>query len=98
MRLVYQPLFAIILAGCTGAMVANVMPGQVVTVEGTPFTVRQTDRGLTVQNFETGATRPEVLINRASRAAELATGCTTQTIDKDGIANTYYLTMDCPPS
>ncbi len=84
------------LAACSGGMVANLMPGEVATVNGNTFTVKQTERGLTIQNFETGRTSPAALLTNAQVAAEQVTGCTVDTIVKDGITNTYYATTTCP--
>ncbi|WP_439141723.1 hypothetical protein [Pseudooctadecabacter sp.] len=42
------------LAACTGGTIAAFMPGETVTVQGVPFTVSDTGRGVTVRNFETG--------------------------------------------
>ena len=83
-------------AACSGGMVANVMPGDVATVNGNTFTVRQTERGLTIQNFETGRTSPAALLLNTQVAAEQVSGCTVDTIVKDGISNTYYATTTCP--
>jgi len=83
------------LSACSGEMVANVMPGEVITIEGNTFTVNDTPRGVTIQNFETGRTNPNTLQDRAARAAEQVTGCTVTAITKDGISNTYYASTDC---
>lgn len=87
---------AFALSGCSGAMVANIMPGDVVTVNGNTFTVNDTPRGVTIQNFETGRTNPDVLMDNASKAAQQASGCPVTAISKDGISNTYYASLDCP--
>lgn len=84
------------LSACSGGMVANIMPGEVVTIGGNTFTVNNTERGITVQNFETGRTSPAVLMANAQTAAEQVTGCTVDAIVKDGITNTYYATATCP--
>lgn len=84
------------LSACSGGMVANIMPGEVVTIEGNTFTVNQTAQGVTIQNFETGRTSPAVLQLRAGLAAEQVTGCVVSSIVKDGISNTYYATTTCP--
>ncbi|MCF2903573.1 fimbrillin family protein [Octadecabacter sp. CECT 8868] len=84
------------LSACSGEIVASAMPGEAITVNGNAFTVSQTDRGVTVQNFETGRTNPAVLIVNAGLAAERVTGCTVEDIVKDGITNTYYASMACP--
>ncbi|MBU2993661.1 fimbrillin family protein [Octadecabacter sp. 1_MG-2023] len=84
------------LSACSGEMVTNVMPGEAITVNGNAFTVIETSRGVTVQNFETGRTNPAVLIVNAGLAAERVTGCTVEDIVKDGITNTYYASMACP--
>lgn len=84
------------LSACSGGMVANIMPGEVVEVNGNTFTVNQTDRGVTIQNFETGRTSPAVMIVNAGQAAEQVTGCTVSSIVKEGSINTYYATVDCP--
>ncbi len=85
------------LAGCSGAMMASVMPGEVVTIEGTTFTVANSSaRGLTIQNFETGRTPPVILLQRATLAGEQVSGCPIDTIIKDGSTNTYYATLACP--
>lgn len=90
-------LVALTLTGaCSGAVVANVMPGEVVTVNGNTFTVNDTARGVTIQNFETGRTNPNVLMDNATLAAEQVTGCTVTAITKDGISNTYYASTTCP--
>lgn len=84
------------LPACSGGMVAGVMPGDAVTVNGIPFTVQNRADGLVVQNFETGRTNPAVLMTNAGLAAEQVTGCPLTTIVKDGISNTYYVTVSCP--
>lgn len=84
------------MAGCSGGVLTNVMPGESVTVNGNAFTVRETVEGVTIQNFETGRTNPAVLIVNAGLAAERVTGCTVTNIVKDGITNTYYATTTCP--
>ncbi|SMX32066.1 hypothetical protein [Octadecabacter ascidiaceicola] len=84
------------LAACSGGMVANMMPGEVTTVNGNTFTVKRTEHGLTIQNFETGRTSPAALLTNAQIAAEQVSGCTVDTIVKDGITNTYYATTTCP--
>ena len=84
------------LSACTGGMMAEVMPGETVTVNGLPFTVQDTPRGLVVQNFETGRTNPAVIMAAAGQAAEQVSGCPLNTIVKDGISNTYYVSVSCP--
>ncbi|MBT8412274.1 MAG: hypothetical protein KJP02_10820 [Octadecabacter sp.] len=84
------------LAACTGEALTNVMPGEAVTVNGNAFTVNDGQRGLTIQNFETGRTPPAVLMANAGLAAEQVTGCPINTIIKDGMTNTYYATVTCP--
>lgn len=95
-----KPLLILVLtcslAGCTGAAVATIMPGETVTIGGNTFTVRDTASGLTIQNFETGRTNPAVLMVNAGLAAQQVTGCTVDSIVKDGISNTYYATTTCP--
>lgn len=83
------------LGACSGATVAQLMPGEVVTIEGNTFTVNSTARGVTVQNFETGRTPAALLLERAGLAAEQVTGCTVTNIVKDGISNTYYAAVSC---
>ena len=86
------------LAACTGEVLTNVMPGTPVTVNGNVFTVNDSPRGLTIQNFETGRTPPAVLMANAGLAAEQVTGCPIDTLIKDGMTNTYYATVTCPAS
>lgn len=74
----------------------HVMPGVPVVVNGNAFTVNETSRGVTIQNFETGRTPPSELIADAGLAAERVTGCTVTSITKDGIVNTYYAAITCP--
>jgi len=89
-------LFAVFaVSACSGEMVATVMPGQVVSIDGSTFTVNDTPRGVTVQNFETGRTNPNTLQDRAERAVEQVTGCKVTAITKDGLTNTYYASTDC---
>ncbi|PVA08083.1 hypothetical protein [Thalassorhabdomicrobium marinisediminis] len=94
MRLLALPLL-LLLAACSGKAVTEFMPGEAVVVNGYPYTVNRTAQGVTVQNFETGRTSPAVLLANAGLAAEQVTGCTVETIVKDGLANTYYATLDC---
>jgi len=90
-------LFALLtLTACSGGALTQVMPGDSITVNGNAFTVRRTDDGVTVQNFETGRTNPAVMMANAGLAAERVTGCTVTSIVKDGITNTYYATTTCP--
>ncbi len=84
------------LSACTGAMMANIMPGEVVEVNGNTFTVNRTARGITIQNFETGRTPPSQLIANAALAAERVTGCTVETITKEATVNTYFASVTCP--
>lgn len=83
------------LPACSGGMVANMMPGEVVTVGGNTFTVTDTARGVTVRNFETGRTDPSVLLVNAGLAAEQVSGCTVTNITKDAMANTYAAALNC---
>lgn len=94
MRALALPLL-LALPACTGGMMANVMPGETVEVNGAVFTVQRTAAGATVQNFETGLTQPQVMQQNASLAAERVTGCSVTSSLKDGLTNTYYLTLDC---
>ena len=50
-----------VMAACNGASISQMMPGTAVTVDGIPFTVSDSRRGLTVRNFETDATPLAVL-------------------------------------
>jgi len=84
------------LSACTGAMVADVMPGTAVTIDGIPFTVSDGPRGLTVRNFETGATPPPVLQAAAMRAAEQVSGCPATSLTQDTGVNTYRVAVACP--
>lgn len=84
------------LSACSGGALTNVMPGEAITVNGNAFSVKQTARGVTIQNFETGRTPPTQLIANAGLAAERVTGCTVTSIEKDGISNTYYAAVTCP--
>ena len=77
-------------------MDANMMPGTVVEIGGNTFTVQDTARGVTVQNFETGRTSPDVLITNAGLAAEQVNGCRVNSITKDGLTNIYCAAMSCP--
>jgi len=95
MRAVLSVPVLVALSACSGEMMANVMPGEVVNVGGNTFTVNDTPRGVTIQNFETGRTNPNVLMANAGLAAEQVTGCTVTAITKDGITNTYYASTDC---
>lgn len=91
------PFLALLnVSACTGGLVAQAMPGTAISVNGIPFTVRNTPQGVTIQNFETGRTSPVILLENAGLAAERVTGCTVDSIIKDGIANTYYATTTCP--
>lgn len=74
------------------------MPGTAVNVNGLSFTVQNGPRGIIVQNFETGRTSPALIMQSAGLAAEQVTGCPLNTIVKDGITNTYYVTVSCPAS
>jgi len=85
-----------ILMGCTGGLIADITPGTRVNVEGIPFTVAQTTRGITVRNFETGRTDPALLLTYAGRAAQMATGCPLTHITKETGVNTYYAAVSCP--
>lgn len=93
---VMPSLLIVSLSACSGGMVADMMPGDAVEVNGNSFTVNRTDRGVTIRNFETGRTSPAVLIVNAGLAAEQVTGCTVSSIVKETSVNTYYATIDCP--
>ena len=84
------------LSACSGAMVAGVMPGETLTVNGLTYTVNQTPRGVTVQNFETGRTPPHILQAGAKTAAERVTGCPATSITQATGVNTYYVATACP--
>ena len=84
------------LSACSGSAVTQIIPGDAITVNGNAFTVRETARGITVQNFETGRTSPTQLIFDAGIAVERVTGCTVTSIVKDGLANTYTAAVICP--
>ncbi len=96
MRRTILLLAPLALFACSGEMAANLMPGTPVEVNGHNYTVQDTARGVTVQNFETGRTSPAVLMANAQIAAERVTGCAVDTIVKDGMSNTYYATTTCP--
>lgn len=88
-------LTMVAVSACSGAAVTTFMPGEAITVNGNSFTVRETARGVTVQNFETGRTPPAQLLVNAGLAVEQVTGCAVTSITKDGIANTYYANVSC---
>ena len=84
------------LSACSGAGVSQLMPGTAVTIDGLPFTVTDGPRGLTVRNFETGATPPAVLQAAAMRAAEQVSGCPATSLTQDIGVNTYRVAVACP--
>lgn len=84
------------LSGCTGGTIAQIMPGTTVTIDGIPFTVSDSQRGLTVRNFETDVTSPAILQAAAARAAEQVSGCRATAITQDTGVNTYHVAVTCP--
>lgn len=94
---ILMPLsLAFALSACTGAMISSVTPGIQIEIEGVPFAVEQTERGLTVRNFETGGTSPALLLTYAGLAAERISGCPLTNITKETGVNTYRAAVFCP--
>ncbi len=87
---------AAVVSACSGEMISDLTPGTQIKINDVPFTVAQTSRGLTVRNFETGATQPDILLTYAGLAAERVAGCPLTNITKETGVNTYYAAVSCP--
>ena len=87
----------LLLAACSGGMVADLYPGTRVDVDGAAFVVqREGPEQVLVRNFETAPANQTRLRAQAAVAAERVTGCGVVRVAQRPGVNTYDLTLECP--
>ena len=84
-----------LLAGCAGGIMAAVMPGEEITVDGDVFSVSVDGNRAVAMNFATGVNNQERLRENAQTAITRASGCAIAFFEQEPGVNTYRARLDC---
>jgi len=85
----------LVLAACSGGMMATMMPGQDITVGGDTFSVSVDGNRAVAMNFASGTHNQERLYANAQEAIAIASGCAIAHFEKEPGVNTYRARLDC---